>query len=176
MCLPSRIGVVHGGIHIAENKFAIGGVEGDQKLVLLEKDGPSRRESSHNQITQFLHIVSRGIVGIDDLVQQEQSLIVPVRKMGPNLRRENVIICIHQGQVLHRCQFGKRWLDLLSVEVVATRGEEKTEKDGNHVVGLSDEVNGNDVSRAIQGHGAKRKVPIQFSRIFILEAKGQRNK
>ena len=144
--LPSRIGVVQdvpsGAIHIAENKFAIGGVEEDQELVPLETDGPSKRQSSHNQILKFLHIVSRGIVGIiDDFVQKEQSRIVPVRKMGPNLRRAR------------RCiGFRSIWIiDLLSVEVVtgyqATRGSKKTGKDGNQVVGQSGEVNGNGVEQ-----------------------------
>ena len=78
MCLPSRVGVVqdvpNGGIHIAENKFAVsvGGVERDQELVLLEKDGPSGVESSHNQVIQLLYVMSRSIVGVDDLVTCEK--------------------------------------------------------------------------------------------------------
>ena len=54
MGLPSRVGVVQdvpiGRIHVAENKFAVGGVERDQELVLLEKDGPSEAERSQNQV------------------------------------------------------------------------------------------------------------------------------
>ena len=108
MCSPSRVGVVqdvpNGGIHISENKFAIGSVEQNQELVLLEKDGPSGAESSDNQVIQLLYRMPRSIVGVDDLVQKKQSRVVIVGKMSSHLRGENVTIGVHHGQVLHRFQ------------------------------------------------------------------------
>ena len=60
------------------------------------------QEGVHNKFIQLLDIVSRDVVGVDDLVESEGGLVVIIGKVGADLWRQDVIVIVKKRQVFHR--------------------------------------------------------------------------
>ena len=64
------------------------------------------KEGGHDQVEDFLDVVSGHIVRVDDLVQGEQRRIILVGEVGANLRSQNVIVITWRGVSLGSCRSG----------------------------------------------------------------------
>ena len=67
---------------------------------------PARKEGGHDQVGDFVDVMSGHIVRVDDLVQVEQRRTVLVGEVGANLRSQNVIVITWRGVSLGSCRSG----------------------------------------------------------------------
>ena len=64
----------------------------------------STTSSYDDQLVQFLDIVSRDIIGVNDLVKNEGGSVVSCGEVSINLWCEDVIVVVQQCQLLHRAE------------------------------------------------------------------------
>ena len=86
--------VKNGGLHVIELKFATCGCDRKNQLRDPDVEGPSPQECVRDEFIQVLNIVPRSVVGINDLVQSEQSDVIVIGKMCIDLGGQDVIVVV----------------------------------------------------------------------------------
>ena len=58
---------------------------------------PSREKCGDDEFVKFLDVVTRDVVGVNDLVHGEQSRVVCCRQVGVYRRCQDVVVIVQHG-------------------------------------------------------------------------------
>ena len=62
-----------------------------------EKNSPALCKSVDDQGLNFLDVVTRGVIRVDDLVHLEESIIFGSREVPRDLRNEDIVVWVLKG-------------------------------------------------------------------------------